>query len=78
MWNEARFGAANLLRLGGDLLILTYNSELIRAPATPTGFKPKARAQILSFGVRAYPALADGILYARSTRQMVCVGLRKM
>jgi len=78
VWSEARFGAANLLRLGGDLLILTYNGELIRAPATPAGFKPRARAQILPFGVRAYPALADGILYARSTRQMVCVDLRKM
>ena len=78
VWNEARFGAANLLRLGGDLLILTHNGELIRAPATPAGFRPKARAQILSFGVRAYPALADGILYARSTRQMVCVDLRKL
>jgi hypothetical protein len=65
------------LRLGSDLLILTYNGELLRAPATPQGFKPKSRAQIMSFGIRAYPALADGFLYARSTKQMVCVDLRK-
>ena len=77
VWNERHFGAANLLRIGSDLLILTYNGELVRAPASPEGFKPKARAQIMPFGIRAYPALADGFLYARSTRQMACFDLRK-
>jgi len=78
VWSQKNFGAGNLLRLGSDLLILTYNGELVRAPATPQGFKPKARAQIMSFGIRAYPAMADGFLYARSTKQMVCVDLRKL
>jgi outer membrane protein assembly factor BamB len=77
IWSEKNFGAGNLLRVGSDLLILTYLGELFKVPATPQGFKPKARAQIMSFGVRAYPAVADGFLYARSTRQMVCIDLRK-
>jgi hypothetical protein len=43
----------------------------------PDGFKPISRAQILSFNVRAYPALANGLYYARSKDQLVCVDLRK-
>jgi hypothetical protein len=49
---------------------------LILAPAAPAGFKPLARAQVLPFVVRAYPALADGRLYARSKDQLVCLDLR--
>lgn len=76
-WTESGFGPATLLLSGRELLILTYNGELIRAAASPTGFLPRQRAQILPFGARAYPAIADGRLYARSTRKMVCVDLRQ-
>jgi len=77
MWSEKGFGAASILRAGQDLLLLTFNGELVRVALTPLGFKPKARAQILPFRVRAYPALADGFLYARSAQQMACIDLRK-
>ena len=60
-----------------QLLILTEKGELIRAPATPLQFKPSARAQILPFQVRAYPALAHGLLYARSKDKLVCADLTK-
>jgi hypothetical protein len=62
---------------GDQLLILNERGELIRAPATPTEFKPNARAQVLSGTVRAHPALAGGFFYARSTDKLVCVDLRK-
>ena len=39
------------------------------------GFRPIARAQILPGTVRAYPALADGLLYARDEETLVCVRL---
>ena len=58
------------------LLILTEKGELVCAPASPDGFKPSARAQILPFVVRAHPALADGFLHARSKDKLVCVDLR--
>jgi len=58
--------------------VLRENGELVLAPASPDGFKPAARAQILPNGVRAYPALADGRLYARSKDTLVCVDLRKV
>lgn len=75
-WNEEHFGAGNLLLAGGRLLLLTEKGELISAPASPDGFKPSGRAQVLGFGTRAYPALADGLFYARSKDKLVCVDLR--
>ena len=76
-WSQDGFGAGTLMLANGDLVILTEKGDLIRSPATPAGFKPAARAQILSFQVRAHPALADGFLYARSKDQLVCVDLRQ-
>jgi len=75
-WSRDRFGAGTLLLAGDQLLILSERGELIRAPATPTAFKPSARVQILPVQVRAHPALANGLFYARSPDKLVCVDLR--
>jgi len=75
-WSQDRFGAGTVILAGKRLLILTETGELLLAPASPDGFKPVARAQLLPNGVRAYPALADGRLYARSKDTLVCVDLR--
>jgi hypothetical protein len=64
--------------LAGDrLVILRERGELVLAPATPEGFKPLARAQVLSGTVRAYPALSDGFLYARNENTLICLDLRR-
>ena len=76
-WSEDRFGAGTLSLAGDRLLVLRENGELILASASPDQFKPVARAQILPNGVRAYPALSDGRLYARSKDTLVCVDLRR-
>jgi outer membrane protein assembly factor BamB len=77
LWQTDETGAATVTRAGNQLLILTEKGELIRAPAEPDAFKPNARAQILPFQVRAYPALADGCLFARSKDKLICVDLSK-
>jgi len=74
-WSEENFEAATLLLAGTELLILTEQGELVRAAADPKQFKVHARAQILPLGVRAYPALADGLFYARSKDSLVCLDL---
>ncbi|MEK7675403.1 MAG: hypothetical protein AAB676_06170 [Verrucomicrobiota bacterium] len=74
-WSLDEFGAGTITLAGDQLLVLTEKGELIRAPAAPAGLKPTARAQMLPFQVRAYPALANGLFYARSKDKLVCVDL---
>jgi outer membrane protein assembly factor BamB len=74
-WTEPRFGAGTVLLAGGDLLLLGEKGELVRAPASPEGFKPTARAQVLPFLARAHAALSDGRLYARSKDKLFCIEL---
>jgi outer membrane protein assembly factor BamB len=77
-WSQERFGAGTVLLAGNRLVILRENGELVLAAAAPDAFRPIARAQILQGVVRAYPALADGFLYARNSADaLVCLDLRK-
>lgn len=79
-WSEERFLAGSVMLLGDRLLILRETGELVLAAATPEGFRPITRAQILpgpvNERVRAFPALAGGLLYARSPKTLVCLDLR--
>jgi hypothetical protein len=76
-WEKPAFGAAVLTLAGDDLLILTERGELIRTPASPTAFKETARCQALPNQVRAHPALADGLFYARCKDKLYCLDLRR-
>jgi outer membrane protein assembly factor BamB len=76
-WSEDRFGAGSVTLAGNRLLILRESGELLLAAASPDGFKPIARAQILPATVRAYPAIADGMVYARNDDTLICLDLRK-
>ena len=75
-WSEDRFGAGTVTLAGKHLLILGEDGQLVLAPASPDRFQPLARAQILPHGVRPYPALANGRLYARSKDTLLCADLR--
>jgi outer membrane protein assembly factor BamB len=75
-WSEDHFGAGAILVAGDKLLILSERGELILANASPDKFAPVARAQILGLDCRAYPALANGLFYARDKGTLVCVDLR--
>lgn len=77
MWSEAGLKAGTVTLVNDQLLVLTERGELIQAPATPDGFKPSMRAQVLPFTVRAHAAFADGFFYARSKNEMVCLDLRE-
>ncbi len=75
-WSEDRFGGGTVTLAGDLLVILRESGELMLAEATPQALRPIARARILPGVVRAYPALADGRLYARNTDTLVAVDLR--
>jgi outer membrane protein assembly factor BamB len=76
-WSEGGLKAGTVTLAGEQLLVLTGSGELLRASATPVGFKPTARAQILGLEARAHPALAEGLFYARNKDKLVGVDLRR-
>ncbi len=75
-WRQEGLGSGTLTLCGDVLLILSETGELIRAKATPSRFTELSRAQLLSAGTRAYPALADGRFVAKGKDSLVCFDLR--
>ena len=66
-WSIDQFRAGGIILAGDRLLILRESGELVLADASPDGFTPIARAQIIPPALRAYAALSNGILYVRNS-----------
>lgn len=75
-WEEDGFGAGSVTLASDRLLIVHEGGTVTLAAASSQGYKPLARARLLSGVVRPYPALADGILYVRNETTLVAVDLR--
>ena len=75
-WAEKGFGVAHVIAVDGGLLAVTEAGEAVRFDASEKGYKEVARARLLDGVVRAAPALADGRLYVRNEKQLVCVKLK--
>lgn len=72
-WNQPRFGCGCLILVDGHVIVLTEKGELVAVEATPDSYKEKARARVLDDGpCRAHPALANGRLFARDQKRLVC------
>jgi len=76
-WSREQ-GPAGTVTLADDMLLVLFeDGRLMLAEAASERFRMIAEAQILPFGARAYPAVANGYLYARSKDKLVCVNLGK-
>ena len=76
-WSQDGFLAGSVTLAGDRLLIVRETGEMILAAASPDAFRPIARAQVLPATVRAFPALADGLVYLRNEKTLVCLDLRQ-
>jgi outer membrane protein assembly factor BamB len=76
LWSTGRFGAGSVTLAGSRLVIVRESGELVLAATSPTSFQQIASAQVLPATVRAYPALADGILYLRNDDTLIALDLR--
>jgi len=66
-----------VLIAGGKIIGLSERGELMVADATPAGFKPISRAQVLGGKCWTLPVLANGRIYCRNTRgDLVCLDVR--
>ena len=75
LWSSDRLPAGSVLRVGDRLLLLLETGELLLAAASREKFEVLARAQILGRETRAFPAVADGLLFARDKDTLVCLRL---
>jgi outer membrane protein assembly factor BamB len=76
VWTHTGLGAGTLMLVKDGLLILTEDGKLVLADASPKEYKERARATLLPGVVRAYPALSNGLFYARNESTLVCVDVR--
>lgn len=73
-WSEDGFGPGNLILTGGDtLLALSDKGELVLIAASPDKYKELARADVLDGKCWSTPVLANGTIFARSTKEGVAV-----
>jgi outer membrane protein assembly factor BamB len=75
-WNVDGFGAGTVTLVGDKLLIMREGGELMLAAAVPSALRPISTAKILQPVVRAYPAIANGQLYVRNEKMLVCLNLK--
>ena len=75
-WEKPGFGAGNLILAGSDLVALSDRGEVVIVAANPARYQEKHRADLLEGKCWSTPALADGKLFIRSTREGACVELK--
>lgn len=76
-WAESGLGLGSLMAAGERLIILSGEGELVIAKASPDGFAPSARAQVLEGKCWTVPVLANGSIYCRNaTGQLVCIDVQ--
>jgi outer membrane protein assembly factor BamB len=77
-WTQPGFGSGAVIIADGKLIALGGTGELMVAPATPSGFKPTARAQVLGGKCWTAPVLANGRIYCRNSHgDVVVLDVRK-
>jgi outer membrane protein assembly factor BamB len=74
-WEQPGFGAGNVVLAGNDLVALADDGQVVLVAASPDGYKELGRAKAVSGKCWSTPALSDGKLYVRSTRESACLDL---
>lgn len=73
VWEKNGFGAGNVIRAGETLIALGDAGQLVLVEATPNRYRELARNEVLEGKCWSTPALANGKLFLRSTREGVCL-----
>lgn len=69
-------GYGSILLVDGRLFLCSESGEIVLAEADPQAYREIDRFQAVSGKCWNSPAIADGILYARSTSQIAAIDLR--
>ena len=74
-WSEPGFGPGNVILAGDQLLALSDKGELVIIEAKPARYRETARADVLDGKCWSTPILANGFIFARSTKETACFSL---
>jgi outer membrane protein assembly factor BamB len=75
-WQQLRFGKGNLIAADGKLFLSTMLGELVVVTATPKGYEELGRKTVVG-KTRQAPAIANGLLYLRDDREIVCLDVQQ-
>jgi outer membrane protein assembly factor BamB len=76
VWQVPRFGKGNMISADGKLFMTTMKGEVVIARASPDGYQELGRKLVIET-TRQAPALANGRLYIRDGKQIVCLDVQK-
>jgi outer membrane protein assembly factor BamB len=66
-WTNEKFGAGSILLVKNRILMVRETGQIVLAEASPAGFQGVATHRSIEGTIRAFPALANGMLYVRNT-----------
>lgn len=72
MWEKEGFGPGNVILAGHKLIVLGDAGQVALVHATPGAYKEIGRIQAVSGKCWSTPALSNGRLYVRSTKEGAC------
>jgi outer membrane protein assembly factor BamB len=76
-WEQPGFGAGNVILAGNQLIALADDGQVALVEANPTAYKELGRFKALNGKCWSTPALAEGRLYVRSTKEGACFDLSR-
>jgi len=74
-WKGGRYGYGQLLLAQGHLIVTTEQGDIALVKAVPTGHEELARFNAIEGKTWNVPAIADGRLFVRNTREMAAFQL---
>lgn len=77
-WSKDGFGPGNVTLTGdGQILALGDDGSLVVAEAMPSAYKEVARSKVISGKCWSTPTLAQGHIFARSTKEAICLNVSR-
>jgi hypothetical protein len=74
-WEQPGFGAGNVVLAGNTLVALADDGQVTLVEATPLEYKELGRTKAIQGKCWSTPALSNGRLYVRSTKETACLDL---
>ncbi|MEI9897033.1 MAG: PQQ-binding-like beta-propeller repeat protein [Chthoniobacter sp.] len=72
-WEQPGFGPGQVLLVGDRVVALADNGDLVSFEAKPDAYHEISRAKVLDGKCWTTPSISNGMIFARSTKEAVCL-----